>query len=111
MDRYSSFSGVEYCGVSCFRELADAAEVSFESRHYNCISYFACSNILYQVIPQRGMRYKKLLPVDMALSPYRPESFDGFVKNKLPGKFFSIIKLFFCIVQKFFVPRGVKIYR
>ena len=62
-------------------------------------------------IPQRGMRYKKMLPVDMALSPYRPESFDGFVKNKLPGKFFSIIKLFFCIVQKFFVPRGVKIYR
>jgi hypothetical protein len=26
------------------------------------------------------------------LSPYRPESFDRFVKNKLPGKlFFSII--------------------
>ncbi len=46
------------------------------------------------------------------VSPYHPESFDGFVKNKLPGKllFFSIIKQFLCIVRTYFVPRGIAIY-
>ena len=36
----------------------------------------------------------------LALSPYHPESFDGIVKNKLPGKlFFFIIKQFLCNVR------------
>ena len=47
------------------------------------------------------------------LSPYRPESFDGIVKNKLPGKlfFFSTHQKFLCIVRTCFVQRGVAIYR
>jgi hypothetical protein len=46
------------------------------------------------------------------VSSYCPESFDGFVKNKLPGKLFliSIMKQFLCIVRTYFVPRGVTIY-
>jgi hypothetical protein len=42
-------------------------------------------------------RYRPRVP---RLSPYRPESFDGIVKNKLPGK------LFF-----FFDPSEVPLYR
>jgi hypothetical protein len=47
------------------------------------------------------------------LSPYRPESFDGIVKNKLPRKLFSVSihQKFLCNVRTFFVHRGVAIYR
>ena len=40
-----------------------------------------------------------------AVSPYRPESFDGIVKNKLPGKLFFFFdpSKFLCNVRTCFV--------
>ncbi len=51
--------------------------------------------------------------IEVNLSTYRPESFDGIVKNKLPGKLFFFLthQKFLCIVRTCFVHRGVAIYR
>ena len=46
------------------------------------------------------------------LSPYPSESFDGIVKNKLPGMlFFLIHQKFFCNIRMCFVHRGATIHR
>ncbi len=52
-----------------------------------------------------------MLPVDMALSPYRPESFDGFVKKKVARKVFFNHKTVLLYRTKGFCTQGVKIYR